>query len=515
MSGGGKETPRQKMIGMMYLVLTAMLALNVSAEVLNAFGLFEKGLSQTVKIFREKNDVTEAGFRAADTENHERVGKWLEKSLAVRAKSEEIIAFMESLKVEMVLVGDGPEAPAVQDGHVHGDHIINVSSTEPSSRCMVALQRGVELKQKLEEHRQYLISMADPEATSLIATIESLLATNDVESTHDAGKVLPWEVGTFSDLPLIAVVPLITQMQVNILTCEADMMSYFMKQTDVGTIKIDNFDPIIQPVTDYVVRGGKFEAKVFLAASDKTLEPEVVVNGQKLRTVEGKAKYETMANHVGEQTLKGVITLNGKPYPFTYHYMVAEPSVVVSPSKMNVLYRGVENPIDVSAAGIPDSKIQITITNGTLKKEGSQYVAVPGPGKICDIGALAEINGVKSDMGSRQFRVKNVPTPTPSIDGIEGKTASRSQLEASQGIRTVMPPDFEFDLKFTVKSFVVFASIDGYVREEIATSAMFTDKQRQIMKKIQPGQRLSITDIKAIGPGGKEFDLSDISVKVR
>jgi gliding motility-associated protein GldM len=218
---------------------------------------------------------------------------------------------------------------------------------------------------------------------------------------------------------------------------------------------------------------------------------------------------------VGEQHINGTITLNGKPYRFTYTYTVAEPNVVVSPSKMNVLYRGVDNPIDVSAAGIPDNKIQINVSNGTLRRVGGQHMLTPGDGNTCDVSVIAEVNGVRTNMGKKTFRVKSVPTPMPEMDGIQGKTASRQQLAASQGIRAIMPQDFDFDLKFTIKSFTVFASIDGYVREEVSMGMVFTDRQKQIITKMQSGQRLSITDIKAVGPDGKVVDLPDLSIKVR
>ncbi|MDR1343231.1 MAG: gliding motility protein GldM [Prevotellaceae bacterium] len=515
MSGGGKETPRQKMIGMMYLVLTAMLALNVSAEVLNAFGLFETGLSQTARVFSEKNDATENVFRAANAENKERIGPWLTKSLDVREKSKQLIAYIESLKIEMVTLADGVNPLAVENGKVIGERIVNVSTTEPSSNLMVRQQKGLELKNKLREYQAYLLSMLKPEAAALINNIEKLLETKNIHSAHGGGVEKPWEIGTFTDLPVIAAVPLLTKMQVNILTCEADMMSYLLSQADAGTVKIDNFDPVVQSVSDYVIRGGKFEAQIFLAASDRTLQPSVVVNGQSLHTIEGKAHYEAQANSVGEQSIKGVITLNSKSYPFTYTYTVAEPSVVVSPSKMNVLYRGVLNPIDVSAAGIPDSKVRISVSNGVLSRENQQYMINPGDGVACDVSVVAEINGEMRNMGKKIFRVKSVPKPVPEMDGIQGRTATRQQMVSSQGIRAIMPQDFDFDMKFSIKSFVVFAPIDGYVMEETAYSQMFTEKQKKIMARLQIGQRLSITEIKAVGPDGKTVDLQDLSIKVR
>ncbi|MGL5959820.1 MAG: gliding motility protein GldM [Bacteroidales bacterium] len=514
MSGGGKETTRQKMISLMYLVLLAMLAMNVSAEVLNAFGLFEERLSETLRVLNEKNDLTETIFRQALKENQQRVQSWFDKALKVREISKEMALYVEDIKVELVKIGDGEDATAVENNKVKGENIINIASTDPSSDLLVRRGKGLELKEKIAEYKNSILSYVNPKAKDLIASVEKTLETASVKS-KEGGLEKEWEVATFSDIPLIAAVPLLTKIQGDILTCEADVMAHLLSQVDVGTVKIDNFDPVVQSSSDYVLRGGTFDAKIFLAASDKSLQPTVVVNGKTLKTVNGKAEFTAPANALGEQTLKGVITLNGKPYPFTYNYMVAEPSVVVSPTKMNVLYRGVPNPVDISAAGIPNNKVRINVSNGALSKSGANYVIVPGEGNTCDVSISAEVNGAVTNMGKKTFRVKSVPVPLPEMDGVTGKTASRQQLSASQGIRAVMPRDFDFDLKFTIRSFVVFASIDGYVREEMATGLMFTEKQKQIMRKLAPGQRLSITDIKAAGPDGKVVELPDLSIKVR
>jgi gliding motility-associated protein GldM len=182
---------------------------------------------------------------------------------------------------------------------------------------------------------------------------------------------------------------------------------------------------------------------------------------------------------------------------------------------MNVLYRGVLNPIEVSAAGIQDSKVHISVSNGTLSKTGGQYMVNPGDGTTCEVGVVAEIDGEKKNMGKKIFRVKSVPKPEPEIDGVKGRSATRQQLQAAQGIRAMMPPDFDFEMKFTIKSFMVLVPVDGYIVEEKSTSMMFNDKQKKIMGKLSTGQRLSITEIIAVGPDGKDVELADLGIKVR
>jgi gliding motility-associated protein GldM len=192
--------------------------------------------------------------------------------------------------------------------------------------------------------------------------------------------------------------------------------------------------------------------------------------------------------------------------------MVVEPNTVVSPTKMNVVYRGIENPISVSSAGIPQDKLDVRMTNGTIEHKGNEFIVVPGDGRICELSVFVN----EKNMGTRQLRVKDLPTPTPQLDVISGKTATKSELLASQGILAVMPRDFDFDLRFRVVSFSIFAvDTNGYVMEEESKSETFTPRQKQMFNRLRSGQRVTFTDIKAVGPGGKTIELSDLSIKLK
>jgi gliding motility-associated protein GldM len=487
--------------------------MNVSAEVLNAFGQFESILSKNLRSFGEKNNDAEAAFRNAMAENPERTEPWLRKAQAVRERSKEMVRYIEDIKLEVVKMAEGAESPAIEDNEVHGERLVNLSDLDAATYIMIEQGRGLELKKKIEDYRGWLLGMIGADAKSVIHTLEDMLSTSPIKG-HE-GEELEWEIGTFAHLPLAAAVPLLTKTQVDMVSAESAMIDYLMQQTDAGLIKIDNFEVVVMANSDYIIRGGEFKADIFLAASDKSLKPDILLNGSKLSVVDGKGKYSASASAVGDKSISGSIALpNNKTYPFTYKYTVAEPSIIVSPSKMNVLYRGVENPIDVSAAGFRTEDVKITTTNGTLTKKADGYMIVPGEGTNCQVSLVVDKDGVKTDMGKKMFRVKAVPVPSPELDGISGKSATKSQLVASQGIRAVMPADFDFDLKFTVQSFVVFASVDGYLKEEKSDGQMFTEKQRQVMKKLTTGQRLGITEIKARGPSGV-VELPDLSIKVR
>ncbi len=531
---GGKETPRQKMIGMMYLVLMAMLALNVSAEVLNAFVSMDEGLLRTIGSLSEKNNDKERQFQKGYSENPERIGPWLNKAKQLRQSSQDLLKFIRDLKIDLVKEGDG-EAIALEngaitpDGNVITSKIQSKDKTDAPSRLLVeglALTRpdpqGPILQEKINAYRDQLIAMLDKSpkfkdrTVQLEKTLKDMFDTNDVVSGTDAAQTKEWYRAMFLDMPLVGVMPLLTKIEVDVLNAESDMLNYFWGMTDATTVKIDRFDPVVISQGDYILKGGEFKAQIFLAASDQTLVPSVRIGGSSLRVENGRGIYSTVCNNIGEQTIKGTISIQDKSYDFVHKYMVAEPNFVVSPTKMNVFYRGVDNPIEVSAGGVPDDKVQIQVTNANTKKDkGALYVLKPLDGNSCEITVLAEMNGRMSNLGKKIFRIKNLPNPNPEVDGIKGKVATKGQFSSAQGLRAAMPADFDFEAKYTVKGFTVSAVVDGFSRDASSTSMAFTNEQKSILSKVQTNGKVSITDIKAQGPDGRTVELSDLVFTVK
>jgi hypothetical protein len=154
----------------------------------------------------------------------------------------------------------------------------------------------------------------------------------------------------------------------------------------------------------------------------------------------------------------------------------------------------------------------VRITNGTIEHKGNEFLVIPGSGRLCEISVFVD----GKNMGSCQLRVKDLPTPIPQLDGISGKTTTKNELLASQGILAVMPHDFDFDLRFRVVSFSVSATdATGFILEAESNSNAFDSKQKQIFNRLRSGQRVIFTDIKAVGPDGRTIDLSDLSIKLK
>ncbi|MDR2448762.1 MAG: gliding motility protein GldM [Prevotellaceae bacterium] len=518
---GGMLSPRQKMINMMYLVLTAMLALNVSAEVLDAFVIIDKSIEHNTRIVSEKNNSNLSDFRRAAAENREKVEPWLMKGEDVHRRAAALYDMINQIKLDLVISGDGKNSEGIVNGEVDAELIGSLSDTDASSRILVGQRtskgKASMLRKAMNEYCDHLLSLVD-EAKSpvLFNSLIEMLRLPETQKKTD-GDVTSWEVAVFDGMPLISAVALLSKYQMDVYNSESEVVSYLMRQVSATDFKFSDIDIAVIPSSNYVIQGTEFSAEMFLAAYDPTQSPVLTMGSRTYHANDkGKIVFKTVPEHIGPVSLHGNIEFIGPEgkttRPVNLSYMVVEPNTVVSPTKMNVVYRGIENPISISSAGIPQDKLDVRITNGTIEHKGNEFIVVPGNGRICEVSVF--VNG--KNMGTRQLRVKDLPTPAPQLDVVSGKTATKNELLASQGILAVMPRDFDFDLRFRVVSFSVFAvDANGYVMEEESKSETFAPRQKQMFNRLRPGQRVTFTDIKAVGPDGKTIELSDLSIKLK
>ncbi len=516
---GGTLTPRQKMINMMYLVLTAMLALNVSAEVLDAFVNIDKSIEHNIQIVAKKNAHALAEFRMAAAENPEKVAPWLLKAEEVSGQAEALYSYIQGLKLQLVRAGDGEDSEALLDTlSINPEKIESLSNTDASSRLMVGNDHtgyAFELRERLTKYKDNLASMVDARRGATVrASVEELLKTED--GVTDDGEARTWEVGTFESIPLISAVAVLSKLQLDVYNCESEVITHLSNEVDASDFKFSDIDVAIIPSSNYVIKGTEFSAEMFLAAYDPTQRPILHIGNQTyVANEKGKIMFKTIPSQVGQASLRGTIEFTGpdgkQTRPVQLDYRVVEPNTVVSPTKMNVVYRGIDNPVSISSSGIPLDRLEIHASNGSIERQGQTFNLRPGEGRTCEI--TVSVDG--KNMGTQSLRVKDLPPPTPLLDGISSKIISKSELLASQGIRAEMPRDFDFDLKFRVVSYTASATIDGYNLDETAQSELFGDKQRNLFNRLKPGQRIVFTDIKAKGPDGRSVDLPDLSIKIK
>jgi gliding motility-associated protein GldM len=508
------------MINMMYLVLTAMLALNVSAEVLDAFVVIDKGIEHNTRIVQEKNSDNLSDFRKAAADNKEKVSPWLLKGEEVHRRAEALYKEINQIKLDLVRAGDGEDSEAIVDGEVNAALIEALSNTDVSSRIMVGSDgfkgKGATLRKAMNEYCDYLLSLIDKTKAPMLAhTLTEMLHIPETQVRTD-GEVTSWEVAVFDGVPLISAVALLSKMQMDVCNSENEAVSHLMRQVSASDFKFSDIDVAVVPSSNYVIQGTEFSAEMFLAAYDPTQNPVLTIGGRAYRSNDkGKILFKTIPEQVGQVNLRGSIEFMGPDgrtsRPVQLSYMVVEPNTVVSPTKMNVVYRGIENPVGISSSGIPQDKLDVRISNGTFVRRGNELFVTPGSGRLCEISVFVG----EKNMGTHQLRVKDLPSPTPQLDGITGKSATRGELLASQGILAAMPRDFDFDLRFRVVSFLVSAVIDGFIVEEASNANTFAPKQQQIFNRLRSGNRVIFTDIKAVGPDGRTIELADLSIKLK
>ncbi len=523
----GKETPRQKMIGMMYLVLTAMLALNVSKEVLDAFTLVDGGLTVTTQNFAAKNDGLYDKFNIAYEQNPAKVGDWKTRAEEVKAQSNELYEFMNLCKIEIVSKKD---EDAVHDGEVHLADVGVKDDTNFPAEIMLVNKRGEELKAKIEEYREFLLAMIEDKETyaTTVDAVEGILSTEVPENMHHNKKkgVTPtWESTYFEHLPLASVITLLSKMQGDVRNVEADMLSFLLGQVDAGDFKVNVIEPVVIAKSNYVFKGVPYQAEVFLAAYDSTNIPEVKLdNGTILETHGGKGIYEVSYNSIGIKKWGGVISIEKDGQvtskPFSAEFEVAESNATVSATGMNVFYRGIPNPVEISVGGVAERDVVAQISSGNIKRIGAgAYQVRPGAGKdkTATISVYANIQGQRKLMSRAQFRVYDLPKPDAVIEGIPGSSGALTvgSLSRLQNVRAEAK-DFVFEVEYKVQSFeVAFQGSGGMWSTMSSTNDRFTSEQKDLFRQLRSGQRIMIEKIKASGPDGVIRNLNNITITVR
>jgi len=376
------------------------------------------------------------------------------------------------------------------------------------------------LKKAIEKYRKSLISLVDTSNTELIASINKSLDTSAPPPT--AGQTPSWESSKFEGYPLIAVITLMSKIQSDIRFAESDVINHLYAQIDAASFKFNKLQAQVISNSDYVLQGNTYEAKVFLSAVDTTASPVILVGGTTLPMVPGEnaGLYKVSASKEGKVEFRGQINYKNPSgimvnYPFKHEYEVAKPAWTVSPTKMNVLYAGLANPVSISVPGISGTNIKVSISNGTIEpgQEGNYLVKPEKVGVKSVITISAMIGGTLKEIGSTLFRVKKVPDPVAFVANKTEGVISRNELEAQQGVLAKIP-DFDFEMNFTVTSFVVSTSKAGFIIDKPTKGNRFSQEQRDLMKGLNPGSRLYIESIIVKGDDGTIRNLPAISFKI-
>lgn len=506
----GPETPRQKMINLMYIILMAMLALNVSSDVLNGFSLVDESLTKSTTNSTTQNNALYKDMADFLGKNPEKVKEWFAKAQKVRLMSDSIYSYAEELKLKIVRKADGEDAN-IKD-------IQNKEDLEAANVVMLApiTGQGKRLCNAINNYKSIILSMVDDETQRQI--ISNNLSTSVPRRASTIGK--NWQEYMFENTPVAAAVTLLTKLQSDVRYAEGEVLHTLVKNIDVRDIRVNQVNAYVIPNAQTIVRGGKFSAQIILAAVDTTKRPSIYV-GNKLYPSSRNGLYEAICNKTGEFTLGGYLQLDrgdGSMIKrnFTKKYTVIEPSATVSATMMNVLYAGYDNPMSVSVPGVPTQMVQLAVTNGngSLRRVASGYVVRPSRVGQTEFTVTADLEGRKQVMGKFVYRVRQLPDPMPFIEYADasgnakrykgGSGFSKALLMNTEGIVAAID-DGLLNVNFRVNSFeTIFFDNMGNAVPELSSGSRFSTRQRDIFRKLSRGKRFYITRVKAVGPDGIE-----------
>ncbi len=512
-----RMSPRQKMINLMYIVLTAMLALNVSSDVLNGFSLVEDGLTRTNNTVSDRNTALYLQLEAFSKQNPQKGKVWYDRATDVRKNTLSLYGYIDSLKLAIVRDADG------EGGNVND--IQNQDDLEASSKIMVTYGNGEKLRQRLTKYSDY-ISAFIPDAKKRDA-IKKALATDPITQKGTLVKT-PWVSGMFENMPVVAAVTLLSKLQNDLLFAEGEALTALLNNVDAGDVRVNQLDAFVIPSSKLVMRGGKYAADIVLAAVDTTQRPSIFINGKMLP--ENTRTYELYTGQTGTFSYSGYLEVTRgdgttSRHPFQSDYTVIEPMATVSATMMNVLYAGIDNPISISVPGVAQNAVSATMTNGSLTRSGDIWKARPTQvGAECVITVTAAIDGKPQTVSASTFRVRKLPDPTAYIaykdnHGNEvrykgSRPLAKSILLSAEGVEAAIDDDL-LNVQYTVLDFetIVFDSMGNAIPEK-SNGSKFSERQKTSFRRLSRGKRFYISRVRAKGPDGIIRDLSPVEVIV-
>lgn len=500
------------MINLMYVVLMAMLALNVSTEVLNGFSVVEESLNRTTANSAKENQVIYDDFAAQLKSNPAKVKAWFDKAQQVKRMSDSLYNFADELKTAIVREADGA------DGDVKD--IKSKEDLEAANQVMLAPGRGKgeALFNAINSFRERILTMVTDKTQRSI--ISSNLSTQLPKGARSMGK--NWQEYMFEDMPVAAAVTLLSKLQSDVRYAEGEVLHTLVSNIDVKDIRVNALNAFVIPNSQTIVRGDKFSAHIVMAAIDTTQVPDIYIGDRKVDLRDNL--YETVCGRTGDFTLAGYIEMvNGSGErvrrDFSQKYTVVDPSATVSADLMNMLYAGYSNPISVSVPGVPLNKVQATMTGGTLQPVGpGRYIARPtAVGKDVTITVTSTNTGRAQQMGQFTFRVRKLPDPTPYIamsdehgnpTRYKGGALPKASLMAAGGIGAAID-DGILDIGFKVLGFeTVFFDNMGNAVPMVSDGDKFSARQRDTFRKLTRNRRFYMSRITAVGPDGIQRKLN-------
>jgi gliding motility-associated protein GldM len=486
---GGKMSARQKMINLMYLVFIAMLAMNMSKEVLSAFGFMNEKLTENNISTTEKNKQAYANLAIKADEQSAKFNDLNEQAIKIKTYSVDFYTYLEELKDKMTAnIEDSQDYESMDQTTFLDEYFFKGDKFTDEGKQFLARINGfrTDVTNVLGENNQF--------ANILVKRF----STNTV--TNRDGKKIKWLDYRFKGFPLVASLTNLTQMQADIKNTEADIISNLLGGQLESEVSMTNYNGIVNLKKNAFYPGDKVEGTVVLGRYDPSLRPSrVVLNGKPYDNFEnGAVNLDLRAGSVGDRKIEGTIFFMENevevPVPFESSYsVISKPnSAVVSADKMNVVYRGLQNPLTISIPGVPANLVRASAP-GLRQVKGSSYMISPKAGDEVTISVTGKLPDGKPIKTPKTFRVKDIPAAMGSVRGQYGTVRMPKSGLVNTPVGAGLP-DFLFDLDLQVTSFKV--KVPGQLAI-IVKGTKFNAAAKKALSKARRGDMINIFDIKA------------------
>lgn len=510
---GAKLSARQKMINLMYLIFIAMLALNMSKEVLSAFGLMNERMTEANITATTKNADFMAGLVEKAKEQPEKYEPLKNKAVQVEILANNFNTYLTELKGKMTATVDNPEDYEIMD---KGDYLDN--NFFKGEKLKTA---GQEFLDQIATFKNGIVDVIGDEYPDIAEHVLEAFATEP--KTNRDGNVIQWLDYHYKGFPLVASLTKMTQLQADIKHTESEVMSTMLQGRLTGEVSMTNYTTLLETSKSAYFNGEKFDGQIVLGRKDSSTRPnrvELTLDGRKLTesqyTIEdGKVKLNINTGNPGEHKIEGklIFAQDGEEIEVLVSQSFAtvpKPNAAtISADKMNVVYRGVDNPMTISFAGISDNNVRAS-AGGYLKKAGSgKYMMNVTKAKGREI--KINVTGILSD-GSKvtdnsTFRIKDIPRPTGTVRGEDGSVSmQRNSLEISTIGAKLDDFDFELPLNITEFSFKVPGQPTINVKGNKLNS-----RAKAALRKAKRGSGVQIFKIVAKIKGNSSYKLKKVS----
>ena len=506
------KEPRQLMINLMYLVLTAMLALNVSAKIINAFFVINDGIKNSNSIFDDSNAITMTALEKNVEQDKAKYQLLLDVAREVHQISKEFNVYVESIRTEMVDATDG-YYPA--DDKSHPNYPKGYKNKDVTTRLLVDEKRGNDLESRILADREKILAkiktLSGLSGTQInaesIEKLSSSISLNVSEEWKKDKVAKSWAEFTFKQMPLASVFPLLTSYQNDMKSSESAVINFLVNQVGLTSFKVDNFIPIASAIKSYVIEGETYAAEISVGATSKSITENmsIRVNGSPLGVTDGIGNFKTSTSGTGlkrykvDVSLKNPTTGEQETYSKEFEYEVGRRSVTVTADKMNVFYLGVDNPLSVVAAGVSSNELRVSASNASLTPNGAgKYIAkVSGGGGV----AKLTVSGGGLNPTTFDFRIKPIPDPVAKLGGSTGGDIGNGVMKAQLGVIAELS-GFDFDARCDIAGFeLVYAPKreDPLVVSNVGPS--FNSESRSLLNRAKPGDAYYFNNVRARCPG--------------